>query len=246
MLLRIAMGVLVAVALQVGNPVAATSLPSEPTALALPAAPAVISFPKPSELRPGSFVRRSDGAIAYVAAVIRIEELLPLPATAANPVSLPFGHSSALASRGAIELLVRDLAPQYGLDPNLVLAVVAAESSFRVNALSPAGAAGLMQLMPATARRFGVRDIYDPIQNLQGGMSYLGLLLSYFRGNVEFALAAYNAGEGAVDRYLGVPPFAETKGYISKIMRAYRQATHPFDPGLIKASRVAVPPRTGS
>lgn len=249
MLLRIAMGVLAAVvllALPAGKPVAATGLPSEPAALALPVAPAVISLPKPSRFRPGSFVRRPNGAIAYVPAVIRMEELLPLPVTAANPTSVPFGRSSATASRGAFELLVRELAPQYDLDPNLVLAVIAAESSFRADALSPVGAAGLMQLMPATARRFGVRDIYDPMQNLRGGMSYLRWLLSYFRGNVEFALAAYNAGEGAVDRYLGVPPYAETKGYIAKIMRAYRKATHPFDPGLIGASPVAAPLRTGS
>jgi len=249
MLLRVAKGVLAAaalLALPAGEPVAATGLPSKPAVSALPAAPVIIDLPEPSRLRPGNFVRQANGKIGYIPAVIRMEELLPLPVAPANPTTTPFGRSTAPASRGDLELLVRELAPQYGLDPNLVLAVIAAESSFRADALSPAGAAGLMQLMPATARRFGVRDIYDPMQNLRGGMSYLRWLLSYFRGNVKFALAAYNAGEGAVNRYLGVPPYAETKGYIAKIMRVYRQVTHPFDPGLIRASPIAVAPRAGS
>jgi len=116
--------------------------------------------------------------------------------------------------------------------------VIATESSFRTDAVSSRGATGLMQLMPGTARRFGVENSYDPEQNLRGGMSYLRWLLSHFRGNVELALAAYNAGERAVERYAGVPPYAETKGYVGKVMRAYPKASHPFDPGLTKASSI--------
>jgi soluble lytic murein transglycosylase-like protein len=134
----------------------------------------------------------------------------------------------ASPSRRAIESLVWQLAPQYGLDPNLVVAVIATESGFRADAVSPKGATGLMQLIPDTARRFGVENSYDPEQNLRGGMSYLRWLLSHFRGDIKFALAAYNAGERAVERYAGIPPYAETKDYVVKVMRAYPKTSHPF------------------
>jgi TPR repeat protein len=121
-------------------------------------------------------------------------------------------------ARGPIAELVRGLAPKYGLDANLVLAVVEAESGFNPQAKSPKNAQGLMQLIPATAERFGVGDVWDTEQNLRGGMAYLQWLLKYFQGDVELALAGYNAGEGAVTRYGGVPPYAETRGYVSRII----------------------------
>lgn len=129
--------------------------------------------------------------------------------------------------RREIEALVRRLAPQYKLDPELVLAVIAAESAFQINARSPKNALGLMQLIPDTARRFGVADPLDPVQNLQGGMAYLRWLLAYFQGNVRLALAGYNAGEGAVLKYGGIPPYAETRAYVQKITQVYSQPTHP-------------------
>lgn len=138
----------------------------------------------------------------------------------------------------AVTRLVLALAPQYGLDPRLVLAVIAAESSFRVDAVSPRNARGLMQLMPDTAARFGVTDPFDPVQNLRGGMTYLRWLLSFFRGDVSLALAAYNAGEGSVERYRGVPPFRETQAYLRKVRRLYPAETHPFEADLAEASRV--------
>ncbi len=114
---------------------------------------------------------------------------------------------------------VQRLAPEYGLDIPLVLAVIRAESNFNPKALSPKNAHGLMQLIPATAKRFGVKDIWDPLQNIRGGMAYLRWLLDNFEGNEKLALAGYNAGENAVLRYRGIPPYAETRNYVRKVSR---------------------------
>jgi soluble lytic murein transglycosylase-like protein len=122
-------------------------------------------------------------------------------------------------AKGHIADLIRSLAPEYRLDPNLVLAVVEAESNFDAKALSHKNAQGLMQLIPATAERFGVEDVWDPEQNLRGGMSYLRWLLDHFDGDVRLALAGYNAGEEAVRRYRGVPPYSETRNYVARIAR---------------------------
>ncbi len=116
-----------------------------------------------------------------------------------------------------VDAMVRTLAPEFRLDPALVLAVVQVESNFNANARSPKNAQGLMQLIPETAERFGVRDVWDPQENLRGGMAYLRWLLDHFEGDVKLALAGYNAGEGAVQRHQGVPPFAETQEYVRRI-----------------------------
>ncbi|MDG4553697.1 MAG: transglycosylase SLT domain-containing protein [Candidatus Competibacter sp.] len=134
---------------------------------------------------------------------------------------------SSTPEQAKIETLVRRMAPDYGLQPALVLAVIEAESNFDSQALSPKNAQGLMQLIPETAERFGVRDPYDPVQNLRGGMAYLRWLLAYFQGDIRLALAGYNAGEGVVLRYGGVPPYAETQAYVDRITRAYGQLRHP-------------------
>ncbi|ANC91414.1 murein transglycosylase [Azospirillum humicireducens] len=125
--------------------------------------------------------------------------------------------------------LVNAIAPKYGVDPALVLAVIQAESAFRTDAVSPKDAAGLMQLIPDTADRFGVGNVFDPRENITGGVKYLRWLLAYFQGDVTLALAGYNAGEGAVDRYKGVPPYEETRNYVRIIRRNYDAARHPFD-----------------
>jgi hypothetical protein len=122
---------------------------------------------------------------------------------------------------------VQQLAPEYGLDPNLILAIIKTESNFNPQALSPKNAAGLMQLIPSTAARFGVKDRTNPIQNLHGGMAYMRWLLSFFQGDLRLSLAGYNAGERAVEKYLGVPPYKETKNYIDKVIRAYGREEHP-------------------
>ena len=131
------------------------------------------------------------------------------------------------AGRRWIARQVGILAPKYGLDPKLVLSVIKAESDFNPGARSPANALGLMQLIPSTAARFGVRNRADPIQNLRGGMSYLRWLLSFFDGDLTLALAGYNAGEGSVVKFLGIPPYPETQKYLSRILRSYGKIRHP-------------------
>lgn len=138
--------------------------------------------------------------------------------------------------RPSIEKLVHLLAPEYDLDPRLVLAVIRAESAFNPKARSHKGAIGLMQLMPATAKRFGVHDIRDPVQNLRGGMAYLQWLSSHFNGDLPLVLAGYNAGENAVERHNGVPPYRETRHYVKRITREYRKVSLA-PKGLRKASR---------
>jgi soluble lytic murein transglycosylase-like protein len=128
-----------------------------------------------------------------------------------------------------IEYLVRLLAPRYKVPPRLALAIIDVESRFNPDAVSPKNARGLMQLIPETAERFGVRNAFDPRQNIEGGLAYLRWLMAYFEGNVTLVAAAYNAGEGAVDKHLGVPPFAETRDYVKKVIDRYGNAPLPFD-----------------
>lgn len=106
----------------------------------------------------------------------------------------------------------------------LLVAVIMVESGGNPNAISPAGARGLAQLMPGTARRYGVRNIFDPAQNVRGSAAYLSDLIKMFRGDLVLALAAYNAGEGAVMRYKGVPPYRETRAYVPKVLAAFQMA----------------------
>lgn len=123
-------------------------------------------------------------------------------------------------------------AKRYGVDSNLIKAVMAVESCYRNRAQSPKQAQGLMQLIPATAERFGVTDSYDADQNIRGGTKYLKVLTKRFKGNLIKTLAAYNAGEGTVDKYKGVPPYKETQRYVKKVMHVYAklsgQKVSPF------------------
>ena len=132
--------------------------------------------------------------------------------------------------------LTATLSAWYALDPKLVLSVIAVESNFETGAQSPKAAMGLMQLIPDTAERFNVRNAYDATQNLRGGMRYLRWLLSYYRGNIAYAMAAYNAGEKRVDRYQGVPPFPETRAYVQRVISLYGSVRHVFDASLTVAS----------
>jgi len=131
-----------------------------------------------------------------------------------------------LARATQYDALIDSEARAAAVEPNLLRAVIVVESGFNSRAVSTRGAVGLMQLMPTTARQFGVSDRYDPRQNVRGGARYLGFLINRFRQNVRLALAAFNAGEDAVDRYAGqIPPFAETLEYVPKVMRIYQALT---------------------
>lgn len=121
---------------------------------------------------------------------------------------------------GAFDQLIIETAQRHGVDPSLVKAMVKVESNFDPNAVSHAGAKGLMQLMDGTAEMMGVTDSFDPVQNVEGGVRFLRFLLNRYDNNETLALAAYNAGPGAVDRYQGIPPFRETQKYVSRVFRA--------------------------
>lgn len=122
-----------------------------------------------------------------------------------------------------IQPLVQKYAAEFGVDPGLVNALIRQESNFNPNTVSQAGARGLMQLMPATAKGLGVSNPFDPEQNLAGGIRHLAGLLQKYSGNVALALAAYNAGGGAVDKHHGIPPFQETQHYVRRVLAAYLQ-----------------------
>jgi soluble lytic murein transglycosylase-like protein len=128
--------------------------------------------------------------------------------------------------------LVTALAPTYTVAPRLALAVIAVESNFDPNAQSPRNARGLMQLIPDTATRFRVKNSFDTRDNLRGGLAYLRWLLSYYRGEVALAAAAYNAGEAVVDRYRGIPPYPETRNYVQRVLTLFGSERHPYDPAL--------------
>jgi len=160
--------------------------------------------------------------LGHLGKVPRVEPACRLPTSGGGGVARLASLSSVSPEeRRAVEEAVHAMAPGFGLDPRLVLAVISAESAFDRTAVSPKGAQGLMQLMPETASRFGVADAFDPQQNLRGGMTYLAWLLEQFAGDLHHALAAYNAGEKAVEQFRGIPPYAETRDYVRRVLGYY-------------------------
>lgn len=161
------------------------------------------------------------------------------PRPAKNPVraEAPTGLQSADAARpgamlanafrGAWDEMIAGTANRHQVDPNLVRAIVRVESNFNPSAVSPKGALGLMQLIPSTARRFGVSDVFDPGANLDGGVRYLKYLMNLYGGDLRLSLAAYNAGENAVADHNGIPPYRETQDYLRKISELYPLNLNP-------------------
>ena len=148
-----------------------------------------------------------------------------------------YGSSSpsGSATRNAYDALIRASASRHGIDPGLMKAMMHTESAFNPNARSPVGAQGLMQLMPATARRFSVSNPWNPADNIEGSAKYIAWLLKRFNNNVEYAVAGYNAGEGNVDKYKGIPPFRETRNYVKSVMSRYH-SLYKNDSGLLAGS----------
>jgi soluble lytic murein transglycosylase-like protein len=140
-------------------------------------------------------------------------------ALAAGPMSV--GPSAPSESRHELEEMVHRISREHGIDPRLADALIRVESAYDPQAVSRKGALGLMQLMPETANRLDVSDPFDPEQNVRGGMSEFARLIDRYSGNFALALAAYNAGEGAVEQYRGVPPYRETRSYVTRIMTMY-------------------------
>jgi len=146
-----------------------------------------------------------------------------VPSRDANP------EDQNLAALNLKDMIDR-IAGEQGVESHLVHSVIRAESNYNANAVSPKGAQGIMQLIPSTARRFGVSNAFDARENIQGGVRYLRFLLDYYKGDYPKAIAAYNAGEGAVDKYHGIPPFAETQNYVYRVagnLNAARLAAVP-------------------
>ncbi len=164
--------------------------------------------------------------------VVAVETIPAEPVSEATPTR----HPSQSAAPADIPTLLHQAGTQHHLDPDLLASVVHAESDGKTRAVSRAGARGLMQLMPSTAKDLGVRDSFAAEQNIAGGTAYLDALLMYYHEDIALALAAYNAGPAAVDRYHGIPPYAETRRYVERVIHdfnqrklreAQRQSNHP-------------------
>jgi len=201
----------------------------------------------------GSYAPTASGQIAKVVDTtgrqlfINAEPPLSAKLSAAKPrtsIYLPAESSFTGRDRPAMsidrdgaEKLVREAADRHHVDPALVRAVIETESNWNPRAYSHRGAGGLMQLIPTTAQRFGANDVFNPQQNIDAGVKYLKTLLERYNGNLDLALAAYNAGEGAVDRAHGIPAFRETRNYVQKVQDAY------FRPGSGRLADAFINPR---
>jgi hypothetical protein len=167
-------------------------------------------------------------------------EKAPLPKTVEVQVSPEIDRYIANLPKNKrwVLKLVKSIARWYKVDEKLVLSIISVESNFENIATSNKEAQGLMQLIPDTAERFNVKNAYSASQNIKGGVAYLRWLLAYFKGDVALTVAAYNAGEGAVNKYKGIPPYAETKLYVKKVQARYPFKTHVYDSKITSPSPV--------
>lgn len=200
----------------------------------------------------GSTRMRSKGLFQVIAVMIVIMAVLILHGRATAPTDAVEGFALAAADMPScgdsdIDKMILDTGLKYGVDPKLVYYVIRQESNFKPRARSHKSAQGLMQIIPATAERFDVEDVYDPEQNIEGGVRYLRWLLKEFKGDVKLALAGYNAGEGNVKKCGNqVPDFKETQNYVKNIVKAYGKTHHPVvDPDKAPAVFGFVVPTAG-
>jgi soluble lytic murein transglycosylase-like protein len=178
-------------------------------------------------------VVRVDEKSGHLVRSVAVEPRAVNPISADRPASPP--NEPAPAEVPDVMQLIASIAADQGVEEALVHSVIRAESNYNARAVSPRGAQGIMQLIPSTARRFGVTNAFDTRQNVLGGVKYLKFLLDYYRNDYVRAIAAYNAGEAAVDKYNGVPPYPETRNYVYAVARNLktareRQATQPAAP----------------
>lgn len=213
---------------------AATTAPSIAPVTPAGAQAQVVSAPAVTTTPSTSTGRRVSGRVYTYKrnGVIYASTTPPRGVAASSLRSIPFSYIEACFACGAkpgvnfgklrlntsaYNTEIAEAARLHGVDPSIVRAIIHAESAYNPNALSRVGAQGLMQLMPATARRFGVTNAFDARQNIHGGVQYLAWLLRRFKGDLTLAAAGYNAGEGAVDKYKGVPPYSETRRYVERV-----------------------------
>lgn len=184
--------------------------------------PVKITSTVQSDPRTGKLVR-SVVVTAKPVAEHRVAENIVAPRVITpSEVAAP---ATAAAPPSNLQQAVDRIADRHGLSPELLHSVIKVESNYNPYAVSPKGALGIMQLIPATAQRFGVADVFDPIENIEGGARYLEYLIDMFHGNLMLAVAAYNAGENAVAKYGTVPPYAETQNYLRLVMEEAQKAS---------------------
>jgi soluble lytic murein transglycosylase-like protein len=180
--------------------------------------------PDPSPKRITTVVRADAHSGRLVRGTVVASRVIPEKIVPAAPPPPPAPAKATPEPSVTVNELVANIARQHDVEPSLVDSVIRVESNYNPNAVSPKGAMGLMQLIPSTARRFGVNDTFHPQQNIEGGVRYLKYLMQLYNGDERLALAAYNAGEGAVAKYKGIPPYPETQNYVYQVGKKLGQS----------------------